>query len=64
MNRNQDWAAILGTGFILGLFAMGFTKQFLGSNPDAKTWKLKDACELNIPRNQQCVMQFIPESKK
>lgn len=53
--------------FILGGFfgagIVGISNTYFGSTPNTVTQTLKHECELNIPRNQNCVMQFVPEKK-
>lgn len=50
-------------GFTFGLFTMGQLMTHIGPNSKAKVDARKAECELNIPRNQNCVMQFVPEKK-
>lgn len=50
-------------GVVAGMFFMGLGMTHIGPNSKAKVDGLKAECELNIPRNQFCVMQFIPEKK-
>ena len=59
--KNPDWKTILLMGFILGFIAMGIL-SYMHVTKEVK--HKKAACELNIPRNQQCVMQFVPETKQ
>jgi len=49
--------------FIIGAVLMGLFLGNVGVFAIFKAEKLRDACELNIPRNQHCIMQFVPESK-
>ena len=53
--------------FILGGFVgagiVAISNTYFGSTPNSVTQTLKHECELNIPRNQNCVMQFVPEKK-
>lgn len=51
-------------GFLIGTFAMGLCMTHIGENSKAKVDSHKAECELSIPRNQTCIMQFIPEGKK
>lgn len=51
-------------GFFIGAFAMGLCMTYIGENSIAKVDSRKAECELNIPRNQTCIMQFIPEGNK
>lgn len=53
----------LFVGFAFGLLTMGMLMTHIGPNSKAKVDTLKHECELNIPRNQNCVMQFVPEKK-
>lgn len=48
-------------GFVLGAFLMGLLTFWLVTKEVSQK---RDECELNIPRNQNCVMQFVPEVKK
>lgn len=59
--NDDDWKVSFGAGFIIGLFLMG-ALMFVTTTREVK--HKKDTCELNIPRNQNCVMQFVPEGKK
>lgn len=51
-------------GVVIGLFIMGLLMTHTGPNSKAKIDSAKAECELNIPRNQNCVMQFVPEKVK
>lgn len=55
---------IFAVGVVAGLFIMGLLMTHIGPNSKAKVDALKAECELNIPRNQNCVMQFVPEKVK
>lgn len=61
MSRNPDWQQILGIGLVLGGFIMGMLIYWTTTR---EIYIKKSECELNIPRNQNCVMQFIPETKE
>ena len=61
MNRNPDWKQIFGCGFVIGSFIMGMA-CYWGNTREVSMKKTE--CELNIPRNQNCVMQFVPETKE
>lgn len=61
MNNDSLWLGIVG--FIFGLCVMGLLTRYIGTNPQIETINKREACELNIPRNQHCVMQFIPAIK-
>lgn len=50
-------------GGVIGVFIMGMVMTHVGPNSKAKVDSRKAECELNIPRNQNCVMQFVPEKK-
>ena len=50
-------------GAIAGMLVMGICMTHIGPNSKAKVDSRKAECELNIPRNQNCVMQFVPEKK-
>lgn len=50
-------------GGVIGIFIMGMVMTHVGPNSKAKVDSRKAECELNIPRNQNCVMQFVPEKK-
>ncbi|UZN24447.1 hypothetical protein [Klebsiella phage pKP-BM327-1.1] len=51
-------------GGVLGVIIMGLLMSYVGPNSKDKVDARKAECELNIPRNQNCVMQFIPEKSK
>ena len=51
-------------GGVIGAFLMGLLMTHAGPNSKAKIDSAKAECELNIPRNQNCVMQFVPEKVK
>lgn len=55
---------IFAVGVVAGLFIKGLLMTHIGPNSKAKVDTLKAECELNIPRNQNCVMQFVPEKVK
>lgn len=59
-SKNPDWPQIVGMGFVFGMFSMGVVMTHAGKNSPSKVSQLKAECELNIPRNQECVMQFVP----
>lgn len=61
MNRNPDWQQILGIGLVLGAFIMGMLIYWTTTREVSMK---KTECELSIPRNQNCVMQFVPEKSK
>lgn len=48
-------------GGVIGVIFMGLLMSHVGPNSKAKIDTRKAECELNIPRNQNCVMQFVPE---
>ena len=60
--RSETVFALI-VGFAFGLFTMGVLMTHIGPNSKAKVDARKHECELNIPRNQSCVMQFVPEKK-
>lgn len=41
---------LIGAGFV------AISNTYFGSTPNSVTQTLKHECELNIPRNQNCVM--------
>lgn len=51
-------------GLVLGAFIMGICMTFIGKYTPYVITTLRSECELNIPRNQNCVMQFVPEKVK
>lgn len=59
--KDDDWKLPFGAGFIIGLFLMGVLMYITTTR---EMHHKKDACELNIPRSQNCVMQFVPETKQ
>lgn len=50
-------------GVTVGWLITGLVFTYLPSGKINEMNKMKDSCELNIPRDQQCVMQFVPEKK-
>lgn len=58
---NEGYLLTFSAGVVIGLFAMGLLMTHVGPNSKAKIDTRKAECELNIPRNQNCVMQFVPE---
>lgn len=60
---NSEISTALVGGFVIGLFTMGMLMTHIGPNSKAKIDSRKAECELNIPRSQSCVMQFVPEKK-
>lgn len=52
---------VLG-GFI-GAGIVAISNNYFGPTPLSVIQTLKHECELNIPRNQNCIMQFVPEKK-
>lgn len=61
MSSEAKFAFFMGA--VAGLFFMGLGMTLIGPNSKSKVDSLKAECELNIPRNQSCVMQFVPEKK-
>lgn len=59
----SEYVPIFASGLIIGLVCMGMAMTHIGPNSKAKVDSRKAECELNIPRNQNCVMQFVPEKK-
>lgn len=60
---NSEISTALVGGFVIGLFTMGMLMTHIGPNSKAKIDSRKAECELNIPRSQSCIMQFVPEKK-
>lgn len=60
----EDYFFVFVAGLVIGVFIMGLLMSYLGPNSEAKIDTRKAECELNIPRNQNCVMQFVPEKVK
>lgn len=54
----------ISLGFVIGALVIGMGMTHIGPNSRAKVDAAKAECELNIPRNQTCVIQFIPEGNK
>lgn len=50
-------------GGLIGAGIVAISNTYFGSIPISVTQTLKHECELNIPRNQSCVIQFVPEKK-
>lgn len=62
--KNPDWVFIMCIGFVFGMFSMGILMTYVGNPSKEDVKKAKAECELNIPRNQNCIMQFVPELKE
>lgn len=60
----EDYFFVFVAGLVIGVFIMGLLMTHVGPNSKAKIDTRKAECELNIPRNQNCVMQFVPEKVK
>lgn len=60
MRRNPDWQQIFGIGLVIGAFIMGMISYWTTTR---EVKQKRTECELNIPRNQNCIMQFVPEKK-
>lgn len=60
----EDCFFALVAGCVIGVILMGLLMSHVGPNSKAKVDARKAECELNIPRNQNCVMQFVPENKE
>lgn len=50
-------------GGLIGAGIVAISYDYFGPTPNSVTQTLKHECELNIPRNQSCVMQFVPEKR-
>lgn len=50
-------------GGLIGAGIVAISYDYFGPTPNSVTQNLKHECELNIPRNQNCIMQFVPEKK-
>lgn len=60
----EDCFFAFGAGSVIGAIIVCLLMSHVGPNSKAKIDARKAECELNIPRNQNCVMQFIPEKVK
>lgn len=60
----EDYFFIFVAGVVIGVLIMGLLMTHIGPNSKAKVDARKAECELNIPRNQNCVMRFVPEKVK
>lgn len=58
---NEGYLPTFLAGVVIGVVIMGLVMTHVGPNSKAKIDTRKAECELNIPRNQNCVMQFVPE---
>lgn len=58
----EEKATYLAIGFVVGAFAMGVFISNVGPDSSIKIETRKAACEINLPRSQVCVMQFVPKS--
>lgn len=56
------WALIVG--FVLGLFVMGMAKTYFGDYATSKLIAAREQCEKSLPRDQICVINYIPEKEK
>lgn len=59
---NDDFVAFV-VGMFLGIFFMGILMIFVGEPSKREVTLAKEACEQNIPRNQTCILNFVPEKK-
>lgn len=66
MNNKHDVIVVflIGffTGFFIGAISMGFLMKHYGMSDEVKA--LKDKCELNLPRNQVCAMDYTVLEEK
>ena len=60
----EDCLFAFVAGGVLGVIIMGLLMSYVGPNSKDKVDTRKAECELNIPRNQNCIMQFVPEKSK
>lgn len=64
----SQYTSIFLAGALLGAFvgftAMGLIKMFIGPESISERKNLRAECEINLPRNQNCVLQYVPEGKK
>lgn len=60
----DDYFFVFVAGLVIGVLIMGLLMTHVGPNSKATIDTRKAECELNIPRNQNCVMQFVPEKVK
>ena len=60
----EDCFFAFGAGSVIGGIIIGLLMSHVGPNSKAKIDARKAECELNIPCNQNCVMQFVPEKVK
>jgi hypothetical protein len=54
----DDTFPLLGFGALIGALLSAIAVFSLGEDV-----KLKKECEAQLPRDQHCVMQFVPEQK-
>lgn len=63
MSKNDTIIPAILIGFVIGALTIGVGMTHIGPVSRAKVDAAKEKCELNIPRNQSCIMQFVPEKK-
>jgi len=56
------WALIVG--FVLGLFVMGMAKTYFGDYATKPLMDARKVCEQSLPRDQVCVVNYIPKKEK
>jgi len=49
-------------GVFIGILILGLSLKYLPENSLNRIQDLKTKCELNIPRSQKCVMEFVPQT--
>lgn len=57
----KDFTQGFGWGFLLGAVAFGMFLTQVGVVSEYH--EAKDKCELNLPRNQVCVMKLVPQGE-
>lgn len=62
MSNNACMAAAI-MGALLGIFITGIGMTFFDKNNTWDTAKAREVCEKSLPRDQHCILHFIPTPK-
>lgn len=60
----SDTSGVALVCFIAGLAVMGLVLTFIGNPSLSDIRDAKAVCEKSLPRDQNCVMQFVPSIKR
>lgn len=64
MMDNSTGGFIFIVGLVVGLFVMGLCKTYFGDYATSKLIAAREQCEKSLPRDQICVINYIPEKEK